>query len=372
MKSDSIKSAKGNKKKSIKKNIKESIKESIKEKNLAYGGQALIEGVLMRGQAGYAFTVKKEDNTFYKEKNDYTSICKRIKFFGLPFIRGIFGLFENLMLGVKILNKSAEVAFPEEENKGMSNFGMALILIFSLIIAMGIFKGIPYLATGIFNLDHNNNPILYNLVSGLLSLLMFFIYIVLISLMKDMRRVFGYHGAEHKTISAYESKENLTVTNVKKYSRLHPRCGTSFIFIVFLVSIIVFPFFSIFFNTQIWYVKIKELGFFGIIIQRLIHFLAHIIFGLPIVASLSYELLKLSAKFQRNVFFKIFILPGLFFQLFTTKDPDDVMIKSAILSLKMVLGEEKVERIRKTTDNISSSKLSLVSLILMIPFTFFI
>ena len=326
---------------------------NLKETNLAYGGQAIIEGVLMRGKKGYAFTVKQPDDNFYKEKVDYITLGKRIKFFGYPLIRGIIGLFESLIIGIKVLNKSAVIAFPEEEKKDknntVSNLTIILMLIVSFLIAFLIFGGIPYFLTSLFTLSHNENPILYNFTAGIIRMIFFFIYLILISFLKDTKRLFGYHGAEHKTINTYEANKDLTVDNVKKNTRFHPRCGTSFIFIVFIITLIVFPFINLFFNTQIWYQAIEKLPF-GLIIQRLIHIFSHLLIGMPIVAAISYELLKLSQKFEKNFIIKILISPGLFFQLFTTREPDDTMIKSAIYSLKMLLGEEEQATTRKIND----------------------
>ncbi|MCK4798034.1 MAG: DUF1385 domain-containing protein, partial [Spirochaetes bacterium] len=232
---------------------------NLKEQNLAYGGMALIEGVLMRGSESYAFTVKKQDEIFYKEKSNYSSIGKRIKFLGLPFIRGVIGLFENLIIGMKVLNKSAEIAYPEEGEK-ISNIKMFFMFVISFSLALLIFTGIPYFLTSLSSLSHNTNPVLYNLVAGAIRMIMFFIYLILISFLKDAKRLFGYHGAEHKTIHAYEAKKNLTVDNVKTFSRLHPRCGTSFVFIVFLITLLIFPLFNIFFNSQSWYIILQNYG----------------------------------------------------------------------------------------------------------------
>lgn len=404
----------------------------IKEKNLAYGGQALIEGVLMRGQSGFAFTVKKPDDTFYKEKKDYSPISKKIKFFGFPLIRGVIGLFENLIIGMKVLNKSAEIAFPEEENQSMSTIAMFFLFLISLIIGLMIFTGIPYMITPIFKVNHNSNPILYNLISGIIRMIMFFIYLISISFLKDTKRLFGYHGAEHKTIHTYESKLDLTVENVKAKPRLHPRCGTSFVFIVFIITIVIFPLFNIFFNTQQWYNNINKIpekisayefdmsilskiknekdrnklaeyyyrdtangyfllkdnlskndtiilkgilekiryNFWGRLLQRLIHIFSHIFIGMPIVAAISYELLKLSQKHEKNPLVKLFIAPGLFFQLFTTREPDDTMIKAAILSLKMVLGEEELETARNVSEKLNFAINPILSTIIYPIFIF--
>jgi uncharacterized protein YqhQ len=351
--------------------IKKNKEKNIKEKNLAYGGQALIEGVLMRGGESYALTIKTPENTFYKEKNNYVSIGKRIKFLGFPFIRGVVGFIENMSIGLKVINKSAEIAFPEENNKKSSGIAMFFVFALSILIALTIFGGLPYYLTSIlFPLNHNNNPVSYNLVSGIIRLIAFFLYIFAISFMNDTKRLFGYHGAEHKVINTYEKKEDLTVENSMKSSRLHPRCGTSFIFIVFLISILIFPLFNIYFNTQSWYIEIGKIKNFGVFLQKLVHFLSHIIIGLPIVSSLSYELLKISDKFKKSFIVKVLISPGLFFQLFTTKEPDETMIKASILSLKMVLNEEDAGVKREVSDKIFSGKSNLALNILLIPVFF--
>jgi uncharacterized protein YqhQ len=342
-------------------------KNTLKETNLAYGGQALIEGVMMRGQDGYAFTIKKQDDSFYKEKTDYSPLGKRIKFFGLPFIRGVLGLVENLIIGMKVLNKSAQIAYPEEETtKKGSKLTTVLMVVLSLGFFIVVFKLVPFLLAGVFPVDHNREPFLYNLIAGIFRMLIFLVYLVSMSFLKETKRVFGYHGAEHKTIRAYEDKKDLTVENVKTYSRLHPRCGTSFIFIVFLLTIFIFPLISLFYNTQGWYTDLKQYEALGKIAQQLIQVLTQFFIGLPIVASISYELLKLSGKLQKNPLVKIFIAPGLFFQLFTTQEPNDTMIKAAILSLKMILGEEKPEIERSVNDSFGRG-VSLSTVMLLFP-----
>ncbi len=300
--------------------------------NLAYGGQALIEGVLMRSKDGYAFTVRQPNGELYKEKSNAESLSKKDPILAWPFIRGVVGFCENMVFGMKLINKSAEIAFPEETKK---DEGGAVATFFTFLFAIGVavllFVVTPYFITGLFKLDHNTTPFLYNLISGIIRMVFFFVYLVLISLLEDTKRLFGYHGAEHKTINAFESGKDLTVENVRTASRLHPRCGTSFIFIVFIITILVFPFFNHFFMQFAWYTNSIAL------IQKLIIILSHVIIGMPIVSSISYELLKLSARFEKNFIAKIFVAPGLFFQLFTTREPDDKMIEVAIESLKEVI-----------------------------------
>lgn len=322
------------------------------DKNLAYGGQALIEGILMRSKDALGFTVKRLDGTLYKEKRDYISLGKRIKFLGFPFIRGIVGFFENMFIGLNVLNKSAEIAFPEENNKKASDIALFFTFLIALIFAMIIFVGVPYFLPSLFKIKDNESPFFYNLIAGVFRFIFFFLYLFLISFLKDTKRLFGYHGAEHKTIHTYEKGEELTVENVKKASRFHPRCGTSFVFIVFLITLFIFPFIDRIYITQEWFKSLESLDKLGQILQKLIKLVTHIFIGMPIVASISYELLKLSGRFYNNWLIKIFVAPGLFFQFFTTREPDDEMIKIGIISLNLILGKEDVALARNISDEL--------------------
>ena len=358
---------------------------ALKEKDLAYGGSALIEGVMMRGKGGMAFTVKKPDGSLYKEYSDKKSIGERIKPFGWVFIRGVVGFVDNMITSSKVLNKSGEIAFPEDAAKKPTIWEtilswLLMILTFAIVIVlfMVVPRMLPEVANKIFpdinSFTAENYPFLYNLVSGVLRLVLFFGYVLLISLMPDMKRVFGYHGAEHKTINTYEAHEDLTVENVKKHTRLHPRCGTSFIFIVFLITLFIFPFFDVILYRMAWFKSIANVTL-GDKLQHIIVIAFHIVLGMPIVSSISYELLKLSAKFQKTWIMKIFIAPGLFFQLFTTREPEDNMIKCAILSLAMVIGDENVDTPRHVDDEITfahkpSPVASAVTTALMLPVLF--
>ncbi|HOF00102.1 MAG TPA: DUF1385 domain-containing protein [Spirochaetota bacterium] len=337
-------------------------KEKI-EKNLAYGGQALIEGIMMRGQNGYSYVIKKPDGSFHKEKKVHKSLAKRYKILGLPFIRGVAGFIENMILGLSIINKSAEIAMPEEidksgKKKETSNVALFFTFLLAMVFAMGLFVVLPYFTASIFKIKHNEEPFMYNLIAGIIRMVFFFVYLLLISLMKDTKRLFGYHGAEHKTIHTYEANKELTIDNVSKSSRLHPRCGTSFIFIVFLITLLVFPFINKLFIDQQWYQSLSSLDKLGGIIQKLIIILSHIVIGMPIVSSISYEILKLSGKFYKNFLIKIFVSPGLFFQLFTTREPEDNMIKVGILSLNLLLGVESLDTPRTVNDDVFPVKKS--------------
>jgi uncharacterized protein YqhQ len=422
-----------------------------KETNLAYGGQAIIEGIMMRSKDSYAVTIKKPNGDYYKEKVDYVALGKRVKILGIPFVRGIVGFIENMFFGMKILNKSAAIAFPEEGEEKVSNLALFFTFLLAMLIAMVIFVGIPRFLPMIFKLDPNVSPFIYNTVSAISRFVIFFLYLIMISFMSDTKRLFGYHGAEHKTIHTYEAEEDLTVENVKKHSRLHPRCGTAFLFIVLLITIVVFPFFDVALIRTNWYSsmqvlpeKIAETDFnnnyiskidnrkqsvfyvikymdknlnlkdkqifqsayvkntdniyvlnqnisfkeksklksilisigynkFAQILQNIIIILMHMLIGMPIVASISYELLKLSGKYYKNFLVKILVSPGMFFQLFTTNEPDENMIKVGIISLSMVTGKEDVGVARSANDEliIDSYKPAFVTSILLIPVMLF-
>ncbi len=355
-----------------KKDNSECISKDLCEKNLAYGGQALIEGILMRSKTSFGFTVRKPDGTLYKEKRDYVCLGEKIRFLGFPFIRGIVGFFENMFIGLNVLNKSAEIAFPEENNKKTSNVTLFFTFLLALMLAMVIFVGVPYFLPTLFKIKDNENPFFYNLIAGVFRFTFFFVYLFLISFLKDTKRLFSYHGAEHKTIHTYEKGKDLTVENVKKESRLHPRCGTSFVFLVFLITLFIFPFIDSIYINQGWFKSLENLDKLGHIIQKLIKLVTHIFIGMPIVASISYELLKFSGKFYKNFLVKIFVAPGLLFQLFTTREPDDEMIKIGIISLNLILGKEDVDLPRKVTDDlVIGSKNSMISTAIFLPLYFF-
>ena len=229
----------------------------------------------------------------------------------LPILRGAVSLFESLMLGMKSLSFSAQAAGEEDEQ--LSDRELIGTIILAIALACGLFLAIPTFAAKFFH-TLTDDPIALNLAEGFLRLLIFLAYLFAISRMKDIKRVFQYHGAEHKTIFCYEADLPLTVENVKKFPRLHPRCGTAFLLIVMLVSIFVFAFLG---WPELW-----------------IRILSRIIL-LPIVAGLSYEIIRFSARSQNSIV-KLATLPGLWLQYLTTNEPDDSMIEVAIASLEAV------------------------------------
>lgn len=275
------------------------------------GGQAVIEGVMMRGFGKVATAVREPDGNINVQVKTVSSIADRFPILKLPLLRGAVSLFESLMLGMKSLSFSAQAAGEEDEQ--LSDRELVATIIFAIALACVLFLAIPTFAAKFFH-TLTDDPILLNLAEGFLRLIIFLAYLFAISRMKDIQRVFQYHGAEHKTIFCYEADLPLTVENVKKFPRLHPRCGTAFLLIVMLVSIFVFAFLG---WPDLW-----------------LRILSRIIL-LPLVAGLSYELIRFSAR-SKNSFVRLATLPGLWLQYLTTREPDDSMIEVAIKSLEAV------------------------------------
>ncbi|HDK26813.1 MAG TPA: DUF1385 domain-containing protein [Candidatus Atribacteria bacterium] len=280
-----------------------------------YGGQAVIEGVMMRSPLKYAIAVRKPNKEIVLKIGKLSSLSSKLKFLKWPIFRGIINLIESLVLGLKALTYSAEQATGEEEKLN------SIEMFFTILIAFGLFT-IFFIAlptTIAKYLDrYLSNLIIYNLFEGMLRISIFILYLNFISRIKEVKRVFEYHGAEHKVIYAYEAGEELKVDNVRKYSTLHPRCGTSFIFIVLIISILIF----------------SLLGK-----QTLLLRIVYRVSIIPLIAGLSYEILKLSAKNMAIPLVKWAVAPGLWFQKFTTKEPDDSQLEVAIEALRGVLPE---------------------------------
>ena len=276
------------------------------------GGQAVIEGVMMRGFGKIATAVREPSGNINLQVKNVSSIADKYPILKLPFLRGTVILFESLILGIKSLSFSAQAAGEDDEQ--LSDSEMASTIILAMLLACVLFIAIPTGATKFFQ-NITQNSFYLNLAEGFLRLMIFLGYIFAISQMKDIQRVFQYHGAEHKTIFCYEADLPLTVDNVRKFPRLHPRCGTAFLLIVMIVSIFVFAFLG---WQDLW-----------------LRILSRIIL-LPIVAGISYEIIRFSAN-SENFFVKSAILPGLWLQYLTTREPDDSMIEVAIKSLEGVL-----------------------------------
>lgn len=276
------------------------------------GGQAVIEGVMMRGFGKAATAVREPNGHIAVEVKPVNSIADRYPILKKPFLRGSVTLYESLVLGMKSLSYSAKMAGEEDEQ--LSDKEMAGTIALALVLASVLFIAIP---TGSAKLFHSltDDPFFLNLMEGAMRLLIFLGYLIAISQMKDIRRVFQYHGAEHKTIFCYEANLPLTVENVQKFPRLHPRCGTTFLLIVMLVSIVVFAFLG---WPDLW-LRITSR-----------------ILLLPVVAGISYEIIRLAAR-SENALIRAAIMPGLWLQYLTTRPPDDEMVEVAIASLNAVL-----------------------------------
>jgi uncharacterized protein YqhQ len=300
-------------------------------KKLNVGGQAVIEGVMMKADNSLAVSVRKKGKIITKREK----LKKKSKFFRMFFIRGIVNLIEILVLGIKSLMWSADQSAGKDEKLTKSE------IIFTLLISIGFvilfFVALPYFLTHITGIKEEINPVTFNLIDGLIKIALFLIYLLLISLMKDVRRLFQYHGAEHKAVYCYEANKKLTLNNAKKFSTLHPRCGTSFLMIVLIISVFVFsllPVIVIYFYPGFLQLRL--------LIQKSILFPLRI-FSIPVIAGISYEILKLSDKFRKNPLIKLLIKPGLLLQKITTKEPTNKQIEVALKSLKRVL---KMERIK--------------------------
>jgi len=278
------------------------------------GGQAVIEGVMMRSDKKMAIAVRNPKGKIVVKVKKLDLLSARMKKW--IFIRGVINLVEMLIHGVKSLNYSVEVATGEKPKKKNTTdwFTLFIVIFFSAIVGLAFFKLLPLWIAKVINPESN---LLFNLIDGSVKLLLFVAYVYVISLWKDMRRVFSYHGAEHKAVHCYESKKKLTVQNAKKFSTVHCRCGTNFIAIVIMISIVVYVFIP------------KTVPFMYKFLYRILL--------LPIIASISYEVLKLGAKYENNFLMRLFDQPGLWVQRITTKEPDDKQLEVALVALKKVI-----------------------------------
>ena len=286
------------------------------------GGQAVIEGVMMRAPRSVAIAVRRPSGEIVVKRDLVVPLSERYPLVKLPIVRGAVALFSSLIVGIKALNFSANEALVEEENgkkEELSSWAMAGTMAVAFGFAILLFFIFPLYATKMLTqlaLISDNN-IVFNLVDGVIRVAVFLLYVWSISLMKDIQRVFQYHGAEHKSIFAFEAGEDLTIDNVRRHSRLHPRCGTSFLLIVMLVSIVIFSMIP-----KLWPFYMKA---------------ASRVVLLPLIAGVSYEFLKWSAKNDRLPLVKLLIAPGLALQRLTTREPDDGQMEVAIRSMKEAL-----------------------------------
>jgi len=279
-----------------------------------YGGQAVIEGVMMRGRKSGVTAVRRPDGAIVTEITPlnplYTGRLRKI-----PFVRGVVALIESMVMGIKTLVFSANVALSEngEEAVQISGPKLWLLLGISLAISAGLFFLIPLLFTDLFSRLKDMSALAFNLIEGAIRLAIFIGYILVISLMPDIRRLFAYHGAEHKTINAFEAGASLEVESVRKYGTAHIRCGTSFLFAVMVIAILVF---SVVGRPALFFMVLARLGL------------------IPVIAGISYELTFFGARHYRNPAVRIILSPGLLLQKLTTREPDDSQLEVAIAALK--------------------------------------
>lgn len=279
------------------------------------GGQAVIEGVMMRSGNVYSIAVRTPEQEIVLKKEH---IKKLPKFLKLPVLRGVIALVQSLSIGIRALLYSAEASGHEEETP--STLSLYLTVIAAFAIGIGLFLLLPLYSTkwlGIIFQSINESSFTFNIVDGVIRVAVFLIYILAITTSKDIKRVFQYHGAEHKVVHAFEAGEDLTPENADKYSTLHPRCGTSFLLIVMMISILIFSFIP------------KDWPFPGKFLSRLML--------MPLIAGLSYEFIKLSSKQMNNPFIRMTAMPGIWLQKLTTGKPSHDQMEVAIKALKDVM-----------------------------------
>ena len=302
----------------------------VSKSSILVGGQAVIEGVMMRVPGAYSTAVRDPKGNIQTDRHDFESITDRKPGLKKPIIRGAVSLFEAMKMGFQTLQWSADIAMPEE-SENTNPIVDALMTLVSIGLAIGLFFAAPIgLTTWLF--DKDQDPFVFNIISGALRIFFFLVYLILISLLSDVKRLFQYHGAEHKTVYNFESGKNLNIKNAQEFPTQHPRCGTSFMFIIMIVAILSFS------------VLDSILMLFVGEIQVWMRLIMHIPF-MPLVAGIGYEVLKLTAKHRDNLLFRMLAQPGLWLQNITTKQPDDSQIEVSIAALESAFGEnlEKYE-----------------------------
>lgn len=333
-------------------------KKKTQTKYGSVGGQALMEGIMMNGPEGKAMALRLPDGSISVEKKTFTSIKDKNKFFGIPMVRGIVNFVETLIFGYKCLMESAEkTGMDVEEEENMSkldrwisdHFGEkmmkvigAISMVLGFALAFALFVWMPsFLFDAINKLTGERITMLRTIFEGLLRIIIFVIYMFAVSKMKEIKRVYMYHGAEHKSIFCYESGEEMTVENVRKQSRFHPRCGTSFIFVMIILSILASSVVALAFPS------LTQIRPVWICVKLLI---------MPIVMGLGYEFIRYAGKHD-NLFVKILSAPGLWMQRITTAEPDDSMIEVGIAAINAVIPHNDEEKVNidkvEETENIS-------------------
>ncbi len=284
---------------------------SIVAEKFYYGGQAVIEGVMMRGQRNMVTAVRRPDGGLAMDTRSlpalYTGWVRRA-----PLLRGIIVLIETLVLGIETLLYSANASL-EEEGEEVSGGQVWLMMVIALALGVVLFFIVPLFITGLLNI---NSSLLFNLVDGLIRVAIFVIYLKAMVLMPDIRRVFAYHGAEHKAVNAYEAGVPLEVEAVQKYSTAHMRCGTSFLFAVVIISVIVFALVGL---HTVWLMVLSRIVL------------------IPVIAAVSYEIVHFGGRHSHNFLVRVVLSPGLWLQSLTTREPDDSQVEVALAALKRLI-----------------------------------
>ncbi len=299
---------------------------SIMKPTILVGGQAVIEGVMMRVPGAYATAVRDPEGKVHVDRHDFKSITERSNFWNKPIFRGMAGLFEAMKMGMATLNWSADIAMPEEKDKKPNPIMEFLSTVFAIGLAITLFMIAPMWITTTL-LDVEREAVAFNMVSGGFRITFFIIYLLLISLMKDVKRLFQYHGAEHRVVYNFESGKDVDVSNAQSFPTQHPRCGTSFMFIVLLSAIIVF--------SVIDTIIMSITGHISLPMRLMVHLPM-----IPLVAGVSYEVIKITARKGDSLIFRMLRAPGLWLQNITTKQPEDDMIEVAITALKEAFGDD--------------------------------
>jgi uncharacterized protein YqhQ len=315
------------------------------EKKIKVGGQAVIEGVMMRSPKSLAIAVRKPNGEIVVKNDVWISISEKLKFLKKPLFRGVIILIESLINGIQALTFSANQALDEgeegEKEEKIHPFAMAMTIVFALGFGMLLFVVLPHYLTDVMSSMSKESfsveTYKFHMIDGLIKIMIFVAYILGISTFKDIRRVFMYHGAEHKSIFAHEAGDELTVENAKKYSTLHPRCGTSFIMVVLLISIFIFS--AIF-------PLLPKLPMLPKYLRNLVYIFIKIPLMMPI-AGVSYEMIKLCGKKPGSKLLKIVAAPGMLMQKITTRQPTDDQIEVALTALKSALETEKAAQAKE-------------------------
>ena len=285
----------------------------MSQKRISVGGQAVIEGVMMRSPTVYATAVRTPQGTIVIQKNRYTALTHRFKLLNLPIIRGAINLVEMMWIGIQSLSYSASQAAedsdPKPKKTAATNLSIFGSVVFALAMGFLLFFYLPLWLTELLDVE---GSIAFNLIDGAFRLIVFLGYLILIARWKEMKRVFQYHGAEHKTIYVFENGQDLTVANARPYTTLHPRCGTSFLLVVMLVSIVVFSFLG---KPVTWGDRLLRFAF------------------IPVIGGIAFEFIRLSAKDKFARVMAPAIWPGLTLQKVTTAEPSDDMLEVAIAAL---------------------------------------